>query len=101
MGRVKTQRRVIICDSAAHSQQSNVHHAKGQGQKRGSHQPEVHFSPKLVHAPARSLRVPKINRREEREYESAKDRVMEVPHDPISIMQMQVKSDHGIGWSSN
>src|SRR6266498_108557 len=87
---VKPKRRIIIHDAAAHTEQTNAHHAKGQDKERGCHDPEVHLAPELVHAATGRFREPVIQRRKEREDESAEDRIVEVTYDEVSISQMQV-----------
>src|SRR5512133_1619513 len=85
MARIKTERRIIIHNAAAHAKQTDTHHAKGQNQERGRHQPEVYFAPEFVHAATGSFREPVIQSRKEREDKSAKDRIVEVTDDEVGI----------------
>src|SRR6185503_20031475 len=92
---------IVICDAAPHPAQADKHHSQCQGEKGGCHQPEVHLAPTLVHSTADCFGIPIIDGCEEWEDKSTENRIMEVSHNPVGIMQMQIEGDHGIRGTGN
>src|SRR5688572_3033161 len=88
---IKTKRRIIIHDSAAHPAQTNHHHTEGQHKERGSHKPEVHFAPEFAHTATGGFGIPVIDCSKKREYKATENRIVEVANYPISIMQVEIK----------
>src|SRR5215216_3303604 len=91
--------RVIVCDAAAHTNETDAHHTEGQYEERGGHHPEMDLAPEFVHAATGRFRVPVIQRGKEREDKAAEDRVMEVTDHKIRIGQVQVHGNGGM-WRS-
>src|SRR5687768_3946193 len=100
MAAFNAKRRIIVHDAAAHPAQTNGHHTEGQHKERRGHQPEVHLSPELAHAAAGCFGEPIINRGEEREDKAAKDRIVKMSDNEVSVMQMKIEGDGSV-WRSS
>src|SRR5688500_15554695 len=59
-------------------------------------QSEMKFTKRLIHAAASGFGEPVIQRCEEWKTKATKDRIVEVTHDEIGIMQMQICGNGGI-----
>src|SRR5919108_3548150 len=88
---IKSKRRVVIHNAAAHTPEPDHHHTHGQHKERGRHQPEVDLAPEFIHAPAGSLREPVIDGGEEWEDKPTKNRIVKVTDNPVGVMKMQIQ----------
>src|ERR1041384_4204998 len=84
------QVRIIIRNTATHTQQAHAHHSQCQYQAGWGHDPEMHLAPKLVHPATGRFGEPVIDRSKEWEDKSPKDRVVEMTHDEVCIGQVKI-----------
>ncbi len=80
---------------ARHAGQAGEVHREEGHVKAHEHQPETPAAQPLGQGPLADERCPVIEGREQRKHHAAEQHVMQMRHDEVSVVRLQVERDHG------